>query len=188
MTTKRSFPVVCLAAAAFATICLHAENLSAQSPLAPKRDQSLMPGPVPVEPPASDLPVPTATPEPAAVRRPTATFTFGDGNKITARMTTSRFRLVGLHPGEIVDVALQFPAGLPGNSALAQPLDGGKLISFSKSNIGIGGLASIRFQAGAQPGLYRVFVPGLGATALLQFWVADPNNPKANPPVLNPGH
>jgi hypothetical protein len=96
--------------------------------------------------------------------------------------------LVGLHPGEIVDVALQFSAGLPANSITAQSLDGGKLISFSKGNVGVEGLVSIRFQAGTQPGLYRVFVPGLGGPSLLQFWVADAANPRANPPVVNPAH
>lgn len=183
MTTPKSFPVACLAAAAFALIYFPADFLRAQSPLNPRWDESGVRLPAPVEPSTPELVPPGAV----AGLRPIATFTFGNGQKIKARSTTRRFRLVGLYPGEIVDIALQFPAGLA-NSATAQSLDGGKLISFSKSPLGVNGVASIRFQAGTEPGLYRVFVPGTSPPVLLQFWVADPNNPRANPPVVNPAH
>lgn len=187
MIPKKSFPVACVAATAFAVIFLQADHLRAQSPVATRWDESSTRLPSPVEPPAPELRLLAATREGVAKQRPTATFTFGNGQKITPRSATRRFRLVGLHPGETIDVALQFPAGL-GNSATAQSLDGGKLISFSKSHEGTGGLASIRFQAGNQPGLYRVVVPGTSPPLLLQFWVADPHNPRANPPVVNPAH
>lgn len=185
---RKLLSVACLAAAAFATIYFPAGYLRAQSQRASRWDESSVRVPAPVESPAPEAPVSVTVQQAIASSRPTATYSFGDGKRLTSRSRTGRFRLVGLRGGEAVDVALQLPARLPNNSAMAQPLDGGKLISFSKSDIGVGGLASIRFQAGHQPGLYRVFVAGLGAPSLLQFWVADPNNPRANPPVMNPEH
>ncbi|HYJ05823.1 MAG TPA: hypothetical protein VEX43_11855 [Chthoniobacterales bacterium] len=174
--------------AAFALICLAAEYGLAQSPLGTKWEESLVRLPVPAGPLTPDVTVSAAAQQAVAQRRPAATYIFGDGKRLTTRSRTGRFRLVGLRAGEVVDIALQLPARLPAGSAMAQPLDGGKLISFSRSDVDVGGLATIRFQAGSQPGLYRVFVPGFGAPSLIQFWVADPNNPRANPPVMNPQH
>lgn len=143
----------------------------------------------PSQPTPGSTPLPVPTVPPAPDLRPSATFTFSDGTQITTQTTTGRFRLVGLHANETVDIALQFPAGVPGTSLMAQPLDGGTILSFSIANgtVASRGLALMRFQAGSQPGLYRVHIPGLGAP-LLQFWVADPDNPSRNLPVLNPGH
>jgi hypothetical protein len=165
--------------AAFATIYLHADCLRAQSPVTAKWRETL---------PEIELPLPTPTPPTSIDLRPSATFTFADATQIKTQSTAGRFRLVGLHLSEAVDIALEFPAVLLSSSVTAQSLDGGTIISFSKSPGGAGSLASMRFRAGARPGLYRVLVPGLGGYALLQFWVADPNNPKVKPPVLNPGH
>ena len=131
------------------------------------------------------LPAPPESP-PSAItvrRTPSATFTFADAKRIKTQSRTGRFQLVGLYLNETVDIALQFPA-MPSSSAPAQPLDGGKIISFSLNPVGAGGLAVVRFQAGNRPGLYRVLLPGLGASALLQFWVSDPNNPGAPGPNL----
>jgi hypothetical protein len=130
------------------------------------------------------LPAPPESPASVMARRhPSATFTFADARQFKTRSRTGRFQLVGLHLNETVDIALQFPA-MPSDSAPAQPLDGGKILSFSLNPAGAGGLAVIRFQAGNRPGLYRVLLPGLGESALLQFWVADPNNPNATRPDL----
>jgi hypothetical protein len=72
-----------------------------------------------------------------------------------------------------------------GATVTVRPLDGGEVIGgISVTN----GSASIAFQAGSQPGLYRVVVDGDGTTATLQFWVVNPLNARANPPVLNPTH
>jgi hypothetical protein len=134
------------------------------------------------------LPLPTPTPPTPIGLGPSATVTFADRTQIKIQSTGGRFQLVGLHLSEAVDVALDVPAVLLSSSATAQSLDGGKIFSFSMNPAGSGTLSSIRFQAGARPGLYRVLVPGIGRPGLLQFWVADPNNPKAKPPVLNPWH
>ena len=177
--------------AAITLFLFHSPSLRAQSPLAYKWREVEPPVPSPIARTNVQLPLPTPTPtvSPAPVDlRPSATFTFADGAQVKTESTTGRFRLLGLHLNEAVGIALESPAVLISNSVSAQSLDGGTISSFSMNPGGSGALASIRFQAGARPGLYRVFVPGLGAHALLQFWVIDPNNPKATPPVLNPRH
>ena len=132
------------------------------------------------------LPLPTP---PATVDLgPSATFTFADHTQIKTQSMAGRFQMVGLHLSEVVDIALDLPAVLLSSFATAQSLDGGTIMSFSMNPGGIGTLASIRFRAGARPGLYRVLVPGLRGPGLLQFWVADPNNPKGRLPVINLGH
>jgi len=160
--------------------------LRAQSSIA-SRWRELPPGVSdPIARNSVQLPLPTP---PATVDLgPSATFTFADRTQIKTQSTARRFPLIGLHLSEAVDIALDVPALLLSSLATAQSLDGGKIISFSMNAGGSGTLASIRFRAGARPGLYRVLVPGLNGYSLLQFWVTDPNNPKAKPPVLNPGH
>ena len=146
-------------------------------------------GPTPTIPPIIG-PGPTPTPPALPDLRPSATFTFADATQIKTRSTTGHFRFVGLHQYESVDVALQFSATVVSSSATALPLDGGKILSFAINKGAVGPLASLRFQAGDKPGLYRVLVPGLGRSVLFHFWVADSNNPNAamSPILLNPTH
>ena len=140
--------------------------------------------------PTPSPPVPVVSPPVKVDSRPSATFTFTDATQIKTRSATGRFRLVSLHLNETVDVAVQLPAGVLGNSVTAQSLDGGKLISVSLSPTPTGGVASVRFQAGNRPGLYRVLVPGLGMSPQLKFWVANPSspNPRMAAVLLNPNH
>lgn len=179
MHSKRLQPLLL---ACFSLLILSATAISAKPPL------RLPPLPDPIVPTVGELPLPTPAPPAVTDLRPSATFTFADATQIKTQSTPGRFRLVGLHLTEVVDIALQFPAVLLKNPATVQPLDGGKIITLATNPGGVSGVTSIRFQAGNKPGLYRVLVSGLGANALLQFWVTDPNNPKPKPPVLNPGH
>jgi len=141
-------------------------------------------GPTPTIPPIIGL-GPTPTPPDL---RPSATFTFADTTKVTTRSTAGRFRFVGLHLNETVDITLQVPGGLLNPSVRAQALDGGQILSFSTKDAGA--VASIRFYSGNRPGLYRVLIPGLGSSVLFHFWVADPanQNPAMTPILLNPTH
>lgn len=135
------------------------------------------------------LPAPTVAPAPVLEEGPTAIITFADETQIKAQASSSgRFQLVGLHPREVINIAFDVPVSPVSNPVTAQPLDGGKIIGPPK-DVGKGPQASsIRFQVGDQPGLYRVFITGGRSRSMLQFWVADPKNPKNNRPVVNPGH
>jgi hypothetical protein len=145
------------------------------------------PYPTPTIPPIIG-PGPTPTPPALPDLRPSATFTFADTTKVTTRSTAGRFRFVGLHLNETVDITLQVPGGLLNPSVRAQALDGGQILSFSTKDAGA--VASIRFYSGNRPGLYRVLVPGLARSVLFHFWVADPANPNPamTPILLNPTH
>lgn len=125
----------------------------------------------------------------AAAQPLTASISFANATEIKTRASSSGpFQLVALNPREVVGIAVDFPTSLASASITAQPLDGGKIIGPPK-DVGKGTEAgSIRFQAGDQPGLYRVLITGGRSRSMLQFWVADAKNPKAKPPVINPTH
>ncbi|MEN3367884.1 MAG: hypothetical protein V7609_27 [Verrucomicrobiota bacterium] len=160
-------------------LILSTRPVSAQSPTIP-----------PIRP-IPPLPAPTVAPAVAiAAAQPlTASISFANATEIKTRASSSgRFQLVGLNSREVVRIAVDFPTTLASASITAQPLDGGKIVGPPR-DVGKGAEAgSIRFQAGDQPGLYRVLITAGGSRSILQFWVADPNNPKAEPPVLNPRH
>jgi hypothetical protein len=120
--------------------------------------------------------------------RSSATFTFSDASEISANSANGRFRLVGLHLNEVIDVTVRFPDGWQNASLAIQPLDGGILSSPANTSVAEDGTASLRFQAGNLPGLYRIALISAGRHSILQFWVTDPANPQANLPVVNPGH
>jgi hypothetical protein len=125
----------------------------------------------------------------AAAQPLSASISFANATEIKTRASSSgRFQLVGLNPTEVIGIAVDFPVSLVSASITAQPLDGGKIIGPPK-DLGKGmGTGSIRFQAGDEPGLYRVLITSARSRSMLQFWVADPKNPMNKPPVINPGH
>jgi hypothetical protein len=130
------------------------------------------------------------TPTPAAVDpRPSATFTFADATQIKTHSARGRFRLVGLHLNEVVNVVVQFPTQWANTPLTLQSVDGGNL-SAQPANavIAADGTVSFHFQAGNQPGIYRVAVIGAGGNSTLSFWAVDPATSQANPAVMNPSH
>lgn len=75
-----------------------------------------------------------------------------------------------------------------GQPVAIQALDGGTILSVSQPS-NTNAVASIGFQGGAKPGLYRIVVTGTGPPAVLQFWIRNTVKPGAyRPPVLNPTH
>lgn len=110
-----------------------------------------------------------------------AAITFSEGGSIN--MTgKERFPVVAIDPGETANVALQLAGGFASARVAVQALDGG-LVS-SDGAIGADGSGSLVFQAGVQPGLYRILVSGGNQTATLQFWVLNNQDPAANQPAL----
>jgi hypothetical protein len=136
-------------------------------------------------------PVPAPTVAPALPQKtgPSATVTFAGSTPFKTQSKSGLFRLTGIHPGEVVDIKLQFAVEWATTNVVIQALDGGNVSAQTKDSlVSADGSASFRFQAGNQPGLYRVSAIGGGGSSILKFWVADPKNPKGSPPVLNPGH
>jgi hypothetical protein len=125
-----------------------------------------------------------------------ATIAFAGKTPLKVRSKRGHFPLMGIRPGEVADIELQFPLLWANTTLIVQPPDGGKLFGNSNTTaiaanitaIALDGSAAFRFQAGDQPGLYRVSIIGGGGNSTMKFWVADPQKPRANPPVLNAGN
>lgn len=168
----------------------------APSPTVPMPTPSIPPAPTPTPafsippppPPPVVPPVPRPTISPAATERPAqkAAIIFADGSSVQSRAATGKFQLVALHPSESVSISLRVSAP-PGNAMSVRVLDGGNVVGPSAVSVA-NGVASVGFQAGSQPGLYRVLVDGAGTKALFQFWVSNPSGAAGRPPVLNPSH
>ena len=134
---------------------------------------------------------PAATPAPDASPpsiqsddSPIATVTFASGASIQISSPSGCFPLVASNAGEAHTINLQLPAGLPRN-LIVQLLDGGALNAGGQSSaVSVDGTTSFQFRPGTKSGRYRVLLNDGGVTTLLQFWVADPQNPQANPPTV----
>jgi hypothetical protein len=133
-------------------------------------------------------PPPNLSLVPPADAGPVATIGFANSTSVRTRSSGGQFRLTGIRPHEAVNIRLQFPVSLASAPLLATALDGGEAsVQGQRSLIAFDGTISMRFKAGDKPGLYRVLVVAGASRSVLKFWIADPQNPKANPPVLQPG-
>jgi hypothetical protein len=108
---------------------------------------------------------------------------FANGSSIEMRGAGGHFPLVATTAAEKLTIMLRF-ASNSNSSLIVQPLDGGVLASPSTSSIAADGTASIQFQPGRQPGLYRVLVNQGGRMSVVQFWVPDPESAESGPPAL----
>lgn len=105
-----------------------------------------------------------------------ATITFANGGSITVGSNDQQiFNPIDILPGEALGIALQLPSGFVNTPVGMQPMDGG----FAPEEIEIAqdGSTAFVFQAGSQPGLYRILLRTLDSSVLLQFTVPNPGNP-----------
>lgn len=114
------------------------------------------------------MPLPaTAAPPAAEAMAATITFANGEGIKLYA---DDHFQPVAIAAGETVTIQAQLPPQFTNIPAVAQALDGG---SATDIVIASNGMASVSFQAGSQPGLYRLFLSARGRNVVLQFQVSN---------------
>ena len=114
-----------------------------------------------------------------------AAITFANAGSLTLHRTRTGFPMIGLNANEAVTINLQFPQTIAGALIAIQPLDGGS-VTGQNALVAVDGKTSFQFQAASQPGLYRVLFNANGKPSMFRFWVANPNNPAANPPTLRP--
>jgi len=86
-----------------------------------------------------------------------------------------RFSPVAILAGERVTVQLRLPARFANKLLAVQTLDGGR--ATDDVVIQGDGQAALAFEAGAQPGLYRILLSTGDNAATLQFSVPNPANP-----------
>ena len=168
MTTKKLLPVACLAAAIFATIYLPAEQLFAQGRSSYTERAVVSPDPPP--------PPPT---------EPTAIIRAGLAQPVIIKSSDGSFAQVGLTRGQLVDIAVQYPAAKAGDAIVAVPLDGGRVIAPLSLVVAGDGVIRFQFQAGNQVGAYQVALHDGAQELGLHFWVLDEQHPEKNPVVVN---
>ena len=114
-----------------------------------------------------------------------ANIALGGNKSVTANCFQGLFDRVGLQPNQVVSLSVQLPAALAGRQIIIESLDGG-LVSDTAATVATDGALALQFQAGSQPGMYRVNLRS-GPLALgLEFYVLDPTQPENNPAVINP--
>jgi hypothetical protein len=110
---------------------------------------------------------------------PKAKIIFSDDTSIIIRghhrNDEVRFLPVAVLAGERVTVQLRLPARFANTFLAVQPLDGGR--ASDDVVIQADGRATLAFEAGAQPGLYRLLLVTGDKSATLQFSVPNPANP-----------
>ena len=94
---------------------------------------------------------------------------------------------MGVHPDQLVDIAVQFPVLNTGRSIKAEALDGGQVIVQGPMLVGLDGAIHFQFRAGHNPGINHIALHKGTRELGLQFWVLDEQHPEKNPPVVNPG-
>lgn len=127
-----------------------------------------------------------------------AIVTYSSGQSVVAPAAGGIFSLVGLQPGEVVQVVVQYPTSKALQVVNLEALDGGIVLPpkmtrgtrqtpFSRG-IGVDGTLSFAFQASANPGLNQVSLRQGAKSLGLQFYVLDPQNPQNNPPTITPAN
>ena len=111
-----------------------------------------------------------------------ATVQFGNGQTVVLDDFSD---LIGVQPGEVVQVTIQVPLNHAGEAIKIGSLDGGQ-ISNASTAVGDQGSITFDFQAPAGAGEIRVIVRFVSNSLRLQFWVLNLQNPQDNVPVITP--
>lgn len=105
------------------------------------------------------------------------------GGVFSPRKQNKAFERVGLKPGQLTTITLQFPSTMAAQTISAAALDGGAVTLSNQGRIAADGSISMTYKAGTGVGLYRVLVNQGDTVQIVQFWVRDIANPQNNPPV-----
>lgn len=93
---------------------------------------------------------------------------------------------IGVQPGEVVRVTIQFSPTQTGEVVNFESLDGGR-ISNASTAVTNEGSVTFSFQGVGGAGQNRVMVRHGFQTLRVQFWVLS-SNPQNNPPVITPAN
>ena len=152
MTTKKLFNAACVAL--FAALCLAGPNLCAQSPPSPEEDVSA-----------------------------NAVIVSASGKARRLRGQADYIGRAGLRAHQLVSVAVRFSSSRAAQPVLISTLDGGRIVASKKDlSVSAEGTVDFKFQAGSEPGLYRVLVQAGVDEYRLEFYVLNTQHPEKNPP------
>ena len=131
-------------------------------------------------PPQSD-----GEPEPIVSRALAATVDYGSDKIFQPSKHQTDFNLLGLDPGQTVNITVWFPAKLAGQIIIADPLDGGTIfVPETGLVVGSDGTVAFQFQAGQGPGSCRLAVHQPDDQNFINFWIVDLKHPENTPPQL----
>jgi hypothetical protein len=111
-----------------------------------------------------------------------ATVQFSNGQTVVTDFSDQ----IGVQPGEVVSVTIQFASNHAGEAIKVESLDGGRIGNGSTA-VSEEGRVTFTFQSAAIAGLNRVVVRHGLRTLRAQFWVLS-SNPQNNPPVITPAN
>ena len=158
----------------------------------------------------AQLPTPTPADVPPL---PYAQITYGDGSSVVAPGSGGNFPLIGLQPTQPVQVVVQLASNHALQLYMIEALDGGtvtppagpavpvpspspkQIPCIDPPGVCFAPIPDVTTQSaqliftfvpGLLPGSYRVALRNGTRAMLLEFWVADPNNPQINPPAITP--
>jgi hypothetical protein len=124
-------------------------------------------------------------PQPIVSRALAATVDYGNDAIFQPAKHSTDFELLGLQPGKIVNMTVQFPVELAGQAMLAEAMDGGALILPEGGLVvAADGTVAFQFQAGESQGACRIAVHQTDDSNFIQLWVVDPDHPENTPPDL----
>lgn len=132
----------------------------------------------------SPMTPPVSSPPAQVPDRHAVSATISGGSNAPADIPHHRhwFEEVMLQPGQTITVVLHFGANMVGESLSVEAPDGGEITVPPGKSQAVGTDRSMMFHytAGTLPGRSRVIVHGFDALDMLNFWVADPNDPNNN--------
>jgi hypothetical protein len=103
---------------------------------------------------------------------PLVMVSFADEQPVHLHSQHGQFAPVPANAGEMADIRLHFPAVYAGTSLVIQAMDGGNLqLPQEPVTIDSQGRASFQFQAGQDPGVYRIVIVASDTPSVLQFSV-----------------
>jgi hypothetical protein len=124
-------------------------------------------------------------PQPIVSRALAATVDYGNAAAFQPAKHDPNFDRLGLLPGQVLNITVQFPVELAGEFVMAEALDGGTLTVPEKGLfIGSDGNVAFQFQAGSSFGACRVAVHQPDDSNFIHLWVVDADHPENIPPNL----
>ncbi len=124
-------------------------------------------------------------PEAIVSRALAATVDYGNDAVFQPAKHDTTLDRLGLDPQQTVNVTVQFPVEMAGQSILAEALDGG-VVTLPDGGLIVAddGTVSFQFQASDASGCCRLAVHQPDDSNFLLFWVIDPDHLENTPPDL----
>ena len=124
-------------------------------------------------------------PQPILSRALAATVDYGNDNVFQPSKSNTDFQRLGLDPGQLLTITVQFPVDQAGQAMIVEPLDGG-LLSLPDGGFFVDseGNVTFQFQAIDSFGACRIAVHQPDDSNFIYLWVVDPEHPENTPPDL----